>query len=143
MVARESVMRWKPGAHASTFGGNPVSIAASLATIELLEQELVENAAKIGERMMARMCEWPARFACVGDVRGRGLMLGFELVRDQATRERATEIRDRIEELAFERGLLVLGAGQNSIRLCPPLVITADQADFALDTLEECIQLAS
>lgn len=143
MVARESVMRWKPGAHASTFGGNPVSIAASLATIELLEEQLVSHAASLGERMMARMREWPRRFPAVGDVRGRGLMLGFELVRHQATRERAPEVRDRIEALAFERGLLVLGAGQNSIRLCPPLIISADQADFALDTLEECIGLAS
>lgn len=140
MVARAEVMDWKPGAHASTFGGNPVSVAASLATIELLEQELIENAARVGEHMMARMRTWPARFPVVGDVRGLGLMLGFELVRDQQTRERAPEVRDRIEQMAFERGLLVLGAGANSIRLCPPLVITKDQADFALDTLEECLQ---
>jgi 4-aminobutyrate aminotransferase len=143
MVARASVMEWKPGAHASTFGGNPVAIAASLATLELLEESLVAHAASLGERMMARMRTWPSRFACVGEVRGRGLMLGFELVRDQASRTRAPEIRDRIEALAFDRGLLILGAGQNSIRLCPPLVITADQADFALDTLEECIRLAA
>lgn len=143
MVARASVMQWKPGAHASTFGGNPVAIAASLATIELLEESLVAHAASVGARMMERMRTWPSQFACVGDVRGRGLMLGFELVRDQVSRTRAPEIRDRIEALAFDRGLLILGAGQNSIRLCPPLVITEDQADFALDTLEECIGLAA
>ena len=140
MVARQSVMRWTPGAHASTFGGNPVAIAASLATIELLEEELVANAARIGEHMLGRMRDWPGRFRYVGDVRGRGLMLAFELVRDKVTKERYPELRDRLEELAFERGLLILGCGPNSIRLCPPLVITKDQADFALDTLEECLR---
>jgi 4-aminobutyrate aminotransferase len=141
-VARAEIMRWKPGAHASTFGGNPVAVAAALQTIELLEAELVDNAARIGARLLARMASWPARFPHVGDVRGRGLMIGFELVKDQQTRERAPEVRDRIVQLAFERGLLVLGAGQNSIRLCPPLVITPDQADFAVDTLEQCLSLA-
>ncbi len=138
-VARAEVMQWKPGAHASTFGGNPVSVAASLATLELLEQELVDNAARVGARMKERMHGWPARFACVGDVRGLGLMLAFELVRDQGTKERAPELRDRIVEAAFRRGLLVLGAGQNSIRLSPPLVLTADQAEFAVETLEETL----
>jgi 4-aminobutyrate aminotransferase len=142
-VARADVMTWKPGAHASTFGGNPVAIAASLATLQLLEEELVENARRTGVAMLERMQHWPSRFAHVGDVRGRGLMLGFEIVKDQASRERAPELRNRIESMAFDRGLLVLGAGQNSIRLCPPLVITRDQADFALDTLEECLRLAA
>ncbi len=141
-MARADVMRWTPGAHASTFGGNPVAVAAALATIELLETELVENAARIGTHMLGRMASWPARFANIGDVRGRGLMIGFELVKDQQTRERAPDVRDRIVQLAFERGLLVLGAGKNSVRLCPPLVITRDQADFAADTLEECLSLA-
>jgi 4-aminobutyrate aminotransferase len=141
MVARASVMNWKPGAHASTFGGNPVCVAASLATIALLEESLIANAARLGEHMLARMSNWTRRFKYVGDVRGRGLMIGFEIVRDQSTRERAPELRDRIEQLAFERGLLILGCGPNSIRLCPPLVITADQADFAIDTIEECLTL--
>ena len=140
MIARTEVMDWKPGAHASTFGGNPVAVASSLTTIALLEEELLENAARIGSHILGRMAEWPRRFRCVGDVRGRGLMIGFELVRDQQTKERAPDLRDRIEMMAFERGLLVLGAGQNSIRLCPPLVITQDQADFAVDTLDECLQ---
>jgi 4-aminobutyrate aminotransferase len=138
-VARAEVMSWKPGSHASTFGGNPVCVSAALATIELLEQELIDNAARIGAHLMARMREWPVRFPIVGQVRGLGLMIGFEFVRDQATKERAPELRDRIEKLAFDRGLLVLGCGPNSIRLCPPLVITKDQADFAIDTLEECL----
>jgi 4-aminobutyrate aminotransferase len=138
-VAKASYMQWKPGSHASTFGGNPVSVAAALTTIQLLEQELVDNAARIGARMKDRMASWPARFPIVGDVRGLGLMLGIEIVRDQVTKEKAPELRDRIVELGFEKGILVLGAGQNSVRLAPPLVLTADQADFALDTLEECI----
>ena len=137
-VARAEVMNWPPGAHASTFGGNPVSIAAALATIELLEQELIDNAARMGAYMMDRMREWPARFPVVGDVRGLGLMLGIELVRDQQTRERAPDERDRVVSLAFERGLLILGAGENTLRLSPPLTITREQADFAMDTLEHC-----
>jgi 4-aminobutyrate aminotransferase len=139
-VARAEVMDWPPGAHASTFGGNPVSIAAALTTIELLEQELVDNAARIGAYMMDRMRTWPARFPLVGDVRGLGLMLGIELVRDQGTKERASEERDRIVDMAFERGLLILGAGENTLRLSPPLVITKDQADFAMETLEDCLR---
>jgi 4-aminobutyrate aminotransferase len=138
-VARAEVMNWPPGSHASTFGGNPVSIAAALTTIELLEEELVENSARMGDYLLERMNTWPRRFRRVGDVRGRGLMIGFELVLDQQTKERAPALRDQLEALAFERGLLILGCGQNSIRLCPPLVITHDQADFALDTLEECL----
>jgi len=118
-------------------------VAAALTTIELLEQELVDNAARVGARMMARMRDWPRRFPCVGDVRGLGLMIGFEIVRDQASKERDPELRDRIVDLAFRRGLLVLGAGPNSIRLAPPLVLTADQADFAVETLEGCIHDAA
>ena len=139
-VARADLMTWPPGAHASTFGGNPVSCAAALVTIELLQQELVDNAAAMGDYLMARMRPWPARFPIVGDVRGLGLMLGIEIVRDHATMEKAPAWRDRIVSLAFERGLLLLGAGDNSVRLCPPLVITRDQCDFALDTLEACLK---
>jgi 4-aminobutyrate aminotransferase len=139
-VSRAEVMNWTPGAHASTFGGNPVAIAASLATIELLEQELIDNAARIGDEMLDRMRSWPRRFRHVGDVRGRGLMIGFEIVKDQATRERDPEMRNEIEKMAFARGLLILGAGPNSIRFCPPLVITRDQAAWALDTIEECLR---
>jgi len=140
MVARQEVMNWGPGAHASTFGGNPVAVAAALATIELLERELVANAARIGGHIMDRLRSWPAKFKNVGDVRGLGLMIGIEMVRDQATKERAPELRDRLVAMAFERGLLVLGAGRNVLRLCPPLIITRGQADFAVDTLEECLK---
>ena len=140
MIADAGVMNWPPGAHASTFGGNPVSVAASLATIELLERELLDNATAIGAHMRARMDTWPAKHKLVGDVRGLGLMLGIELVRDQTTKERAITERDRILQLAFERGLLILGAGDSTIRLSPPLTITKDQADFAMDVLEDCLR---
>jgi 4-aminobutyrate aminotransferase len=141
-VARADLMRWTPGAHASTFGGNPVACAAALVTIELLEQELLDNAARMGAHLMSRMRDWPARFPIVGDVRGLGLMLGVELVRDQESKTKAPELRDRVVDLAFERGMLILGAGDNTLRLCPPLIISRDQCDFALDTLEECLTLA-
>ena len=141
-VARADLMTWPPGAHASTFGGNPVACQAALATIALLEEGLVENAARMGSYMMERLREWPARFPVVGDVRGLGLMIGVELVRDQQTREKAAALRDRVTSLAFDRGLLVLGAGDSTLRLCPPLIVTREQCDFAIATLEECLTKA-
>src|SRR5580704_8067229 len=141
-VARRELMTWPPGAHASTFGGNPVACAAALATIALLEEELVENAARMGAYLMDRIRDWPSRFACVGQVRGLGLMIGIEFIRERETREPAPQLRDAIEDMAFHRGLLVLGAGDSTIRLCPPLVVNRDQCDFAVVTLEECIAKA-
>jgi 4-aminobutyrate aminotransferase len=141
-VARRELMTWPPGAHASTFGGNPVACAAALATIALLEEELVENSARMGAYLMDRIRDWPSRFACVGDVRGLGLMIGIEFVADKATREPAPWLRDAIVDEAFHHGLLVLGAGDSTIRLCPPLVVSRDQCDFAVQTLEECIAKA-
>jgi 4-aminobutyrate aminotransferase len=138
-IARADLMAWPQGAHASTFGGNPVSCAAALATIELLETELVDHARRMGEYLMERMAGWPRRFRHVGQVRGLGLMIGIELVKSQDTRERFPELRDRVVRGAFERGLLILGAGPNSIRLSPPLTISRDQADFALALLEELL----
>src|SRR6185437_456874 len=138
-VARADLMTWPPGAHASTFGGNPVSCAAALTTIALLQEELVENARRMGEHLMARLHDWPRRFPNVGDVRGLGLMIGIELVKNQETREKFPQLRDKLEDLAYLRGRLVLGAGDCTIRLCPPLVISRDQCDFAVETLEECL----
>jgi 4-aminobutyrate aminotransferase len=143
VIARARVMNWTPGAHASTFGGNPVSIAAAMATLDLLEGGLIENARRMGEHLFAKMNDWPARFPNVGDVRGKGLMIGVEIVRDRGTKEKAPELRNRILHRAFEKGLLVLGAGENTIRLAPPLIIDRDQADFAVKTLEECLQEAA
>lgn len=139
MIAKAEIMNWPPGAHASTFGGNPVAVAASLATIDLIEQEYRENAARIGNYLIGRMQPWTEKFRHVGEVRGLGLMIGVELVEDKRTRARASEMRDRIEDMAFQRGLLVLGAGPNSLRLSPPLCINMEQADWAVETLESCL----
>jgi 4-aminobutyrate aminotransferase len=140
VIARASVMDWKPGAHASTFGGNPVCIAASLATLRLLESKYMENARHVGDFILRRTADWTARFKNVGEVRGRGLMIGIEFVRDQKTKEKAPELRNRLIQAAFHKGLLVLGSGDTTLRLCPPLVIDEEQAAFAVQTLEECIR---
>jgi len=142
-MTRAEIMDWKPGSHASTFGGNPVAIAAALATMDILEREGIANAAKVGGTMLDRLHGWIKKHSNVGEVRGRGLMIGIELVKDQATREVAPLLRDRVVELAFERGLLILGCGETSIRLAPPLVVHAEEADIALDILEECLTLAA
>jgi 4-aminobutyrate aminotransferase len=139
VIARASVMDWKPGAHASTFGGNPVCIAASLATLRLLEEKYMENAKRIGHFILKRAADWTQKFKNVGEVRGRGLMIGIEFVRDQKTKEKAPELRNRIIQAAFHKGLLVLGSGDTTLRFCPPLVIDEEQAEFAVRTLEECI----
>ncbi len=138
-IARADIMTWPQGAHASTFGGNPVAVAAALATLDLLENGLMANAASVGAHMLARLRDLPQRFPHVGQVRGLGLMIGIELVTDQQTKERAPKLREEVIQMCFERGLLVLGAGPNTIRLCPPLVITEEQADFAVETIEACL----
>jgi len=141
-LTKAGVMDWLPGSHASTFGGNPVCIAAALATLDVLESEAIDNSAKVGAYMMERMKRWVEKYGIVGDVRGRGLMIGCEIVKDKKTKAVAGKERDRIvDQLAFERGLLVLGCGETTIRLSPPLIITKEQADIALDILEECIAI--
>ena len=138
-MTRAHIMDWKPGSHASTFGGNPVAIAAAMATLDVLEREGVANAVKVGNAMMQRLKEWTKKHPIVGDVRGRGLMIGIEIVKDQGTREAAAEWRNQIETLAFDRGLLILGCGETSIRLAPPLIVSQEEADIALDILEDSI----
>jgi 4-aminobutyrate aminotransferase len=138
-TARSEVMSWPPGTHASTFGGNPVACAAALVTIRLLRQGLVRNAGVVGAHMFAGARALMEKHRMIGDVRGRGLMIGIELVRDRQTKERAVKERDEVVRACFRRGLLVLGAGQNAIRLSPPLVITKDQADTALRILGEAL----
>jgi 4-aminobutyrate aminotransferase len=135
--ARADVMTWPPGAHASTFGGNPVSCAAASATITLLKDGLVANAATVGARLSAGLRELQARHPLIGDVRGKGLMIGIELVRDRTTKERAVEERNALVQAMFRRGVLVLGAGKNAIRLAPPLVLTIDQANEVLRIFDE------
>jgi 4-aminobutyrate aminotransferase len=124
-----SVMTWPPGAHASTFGGNPVSCAAALATIKILTEGLMRNAEVVGDYLIGRLRALMDKHAIIGDVRGRGLMIGVELVRDRQTKERATTERNRVVQEMFQRGVLILGAGRNAIRFAPPLVLTRDQAD--------------
>ena len=141
-MTRAEIMDWAPGSHASTFGGNPVSIAAALATMDILEREGIANAARVGEFILERVRGWKHSHASVGDVRGRGLMIGIEIVKDKATREPATELRNRVETLAFERGLIVLGCGETSLRLSPPLIVSKEEATVALDILEEALTLA-
>jgi 4-aminobutyrate aminotransferase len=141
-MTRAEIMDWAPGSHASTFGGNPVSIAAALATMDILEREGIANAARVGEFILERVRGWKQSHASVGDVRGRGLMIGIEIVKDKATREPAVELRNRIETLAFERGLIVLGCGETSLRLSPPLIVSKEEATVALNILEEALTLA-
>ncbi len=141
-MTRAEIMDWAPGSHASTFGGNPVSIAAALATMKILAREGIANAASVGEFMLERIRGWKKSHPLVGDVRGRGLMIGIEIVKDKATREPAVEVRNRIETLAFERGLMMLGCGETSLRLSPPLIVSKEQATVALDILEEALSIA-
>lgn len=141
-IARADMMDWGPGAHASTFGGNPVCCAAALETIRLLEEKYIANSARMGEYIMKKLAGWPARHRSVGDVRGRGLMIGIELVKDQKTREPNPEARKGAIARAFENGVLVLGCGESTIRLMPPLIVEPDQADFALDVLERAVAQA-
>jgi 4-aminobutyrate aminotransferase len=138
-TAPSDIMSWPPGAHASTFGGNPVACAASLATLALLRDGLVRNAETVGAHMLAGAKALMEKHAIIGDVRGRGLMIGIEFVRDRQTKERATTERDAIVREAFRRGLLLLGAGPNAIRISPPLVLTKAQADTALAILDQAI----
>lgn len=138
-MSRAEIMDWVPGSHASTFGGNPVSIAAALATMDILDREAISNAAQVGEFMLERLRGWVDTHPLVGDIRGRGLMIGIELVKDKSTREPATDLRDRVETLAFERGLMVLGCGQTTLRLSPPLVVSKEVATVALDILEDAL----
>ena len=141
-LTKADIMNWVPGSHASTFGGNPVCIAAALATLDVIEREgLLRNSQEVGDYMRRRMADWPKKHKLVGDVRGLGLMIGVELVTDQQTKERASAERDRVVELAFERGVLLLGCGPNTVRISPPLITTKEQADVAVDVLEECVEL--
>lgn len=138
-VARADVMDWKPGAHASTFGGNPVAIAAALKTIELLERGLVANSAEVGGYLKRGLEKLMSKHDRIGDVRGMGMMLGVEFVKNRATKEPDAELRDRVEIASFNRGLVLLGAGPNSIRWSPPLILTEENADVALEIFDEAI----
>jgi 4-aminobutyrate aminotransferase len=138
-TARADVMAWPPGSHASTFGGNPVACVAALATIKLIKESLMANAASVGAHLKEGLAALQEKHPLIGDVRGMGLMIGIELVRDLQTKERATSERDRLVEECFNRGLLVLGAGRNALRLCPPLILGKSEADTALRIIDESL----
>jgi 4-aminobutyrate aminotransferase len=139
MIAKESVTSWESGSHGSTFGGNPVCCAAALATLDLVENGLMANAARMGERLMAGACRLMANHANIGDVRGRGLMVGMEFVKDRATREPAPELVHQLVQRSFRQGLLLLGAGKSSLRLAPPLIVDEQDVETALQMIDACL----
>lgn len=143
IIARKEIMEtWAPGAHASTFGGNPVSCAAGIATFDLLKNGLIDNAAAMGDYMQSRLRAMESRHPAIGQVRGKGLMVGVELVRSRETRKRSPEIRNAIVDYAFEERLLLLGCGTNTIRIIPPLNVTQKDIDDALLIFEHCLSRA-
>lgn len=139
ILAKESVMTWPRGSHGSTFAGNPVSCAAALATLELVEGGLMENAVRTGERLLAGLRKLQKKHACIGDVRGVGLMIGVEFVKDRETKEPDHDLVVDLEQLAFSKGLLLLSCGASVIRVAPPLVATAYDADKGLEILDQCL----
>ena len=142
LLTRAELMSWHVGAHASTFGGNPVAIVAALKTIELLEKGVMQNAREIGEHMMDRLRALQQKRAVITDVRGRGLMIGCEIARDPASTEAWPELRNRVVLECFNRGLVIQGAGESALRFSPPLIIDREQADFAVETLDQAIEAA-
>jgi 4-aminobutyrate aminotransferase len=141
-LAKEELMRWHVGAHASTFGGNPVAIAAALKTFEILERGVMKNAAEMGAYMMDRLRAIQEKHAAIAQVRGLGLMIGVEIARDREANEPWTELRDRIVVECFNRGLVIQGAGESAVRFSPPLIVDREQLDFALETFEAALSIA-
>jgi 4-aminobutyrate aminotransferase len=142
LVARAKIATWPKGSHGNTYGGNPIACAAAIATLQLIEQEYLQNAAEVGQYTLDALSEIQVRHPCIGDVRGIGLMIGIEFVNDRKTREPADKLRDRIVNFAFERGLLTLGCGKSVIRISPPLCVTQPEIDEGLEILEDAITLA-
>ncbi len=142
LIARKSVMTWPPGAHGNTYGGNPLACAAALETIRLLETGYIANAAEVGEYALDALQEIATRHPSLGDVRGKGLFIGVEFVKNKQTKERGPEIRDAAIHAAFEHGLLLLGCGRNTIRLTPPLNVSRAEVDEGLEIFESAVTLA-
>jgi 4-aminobutyrate aminotransferase len=139
-IAPAKIMNWEAGSHASTFGGNPLSCQAAMVTIELLEKNLMKNAVRQGARLLKGLFELQKTYECMGDVRGKGLMAAVELVKDRETKEPATDWKNRVIKKAFEKGLLLLGCGENSIRFCPSLTVTPGEVDVCLSIFEESVK---
>lgn len=140
MLAPARIMTWEAGSHASTFGGNPLSCQAALATLDLVESELMANAAAMGRRLLEGLRRLQEDWECLGDVRGLGLMVGVELVKDRETKERATDWRNRLIQESFQKGLLLLGCGENTVRFCPALTVSAEEVDCALELFGEALR---
>lgn len=140
VLFREELSTWTPAAHGTTFGGNAVSVAAALATLDLLEEGLMDNARRVSEHLMRGLLELQKKHPRLGDVRGRGLMIGLDFVKDRETRNEDPTLRDQVQQKAFEKGLLVLSAGPSTVRLAPPLILTLEEADIALDVLGEVLR---
>lgn len=142
MIARKSIVDWPKGSHGNTFGGNPISCAAAMATLQLLEEGMMDNASEVGSYTLDALSEIAVRHPSIGQVRGIGLMIGIEFVTDKNSKEAAPKLRDQVVDLAFERGLLLLGCGKSVIRISPPLCITREEVDEGLFILEESIRIA-
>jgi 4-aminobutyrate aminotransferase len=143
IVAKKQIMEnWPRGAHGNTFGGNPICCAAALATLELVEKEYAANAAEVGAHFMERLRELQSRHEAIGEVRGKGLMIGIELVTDRSTKEPARELCDAVLHRAFHNGLILLSCGVSTVRFMPPLMITKDDVDEALTILEASLDEA-
>lgn len=143
MIARSDIMDWEAGSHASTFGGNPVSCRAALATIKLLQENLMDNASVQGDRLKNGLLELQKNHECMGDVRGLGLMIAVEFVRDRTGKKPDKAARDKIIQNSFNKGLLLLGCGENSVRFCPALTVNPDEIDTCLDIFEEAVKEAT
>lgn len=139
-TARADIMDWHKGAHASTFGGNPVCLEAALTTIDLLQNGLVDNSREVGSYLEAGLNKLKDKYDCIGDVRGLGMMLGVEFVTDKQSLKPAAELRDKIEYACYERGLIILGCGSSTIRWSPPLILTRENVDVALEIFEAAIK---
>ncbi len=142
MIARKSIMQWTPGTHGNTYGGNPLACAAACATIDLIEESFMTNAAEVGEYALDALAEIAVRHPSIGDVRGTGLMIGIDFVKNKETREKNEALRDRVTDLAFERGLITLGCGDSVIRVSPPLNISKSEIDEGLKIFEEAVTIA-
>ncbi|MEE8480894.1 MAG: acetyl ornithine aminotransferase family protein [Desulfobacterales bacterium] len=140
LVARADIMNWEAGSHASTFGGNPLSCQAAMATIELLEEKLMANASAQGDYLMTELRKLQKSYECLGDVRGKGLMVAVELVKDRETKQPAAELRGKIIKKVFHKGLLLLGCGENSIRFCPALTVTSEEMGKCLSIFDEALR---
>ncbi len=142
-IARSELLEWDPDAHENTLGANPIVVSAALAVLDIMEEErLPERAAELGDYFMKRLNELKDRYEEIGDVRGKGLMIGVEFVKSKDTKEPNKELRNKVIEEAFKRGLIILGSGTSSLRIQPPLVIKKEHIDIALEILEEAIKAA-